>query len=212
MSQARLPEVLLLVSSNCPHCHLMMTLLEQKYQQGLLSKLEIVNIEQNQAVAEKYSVRSVPWLKLGNFVFSGAMTASELDKWIDACQQTEGDQLYLQSNLEKGNLQGVIDYISEHPDSLSSLLRLLFEDTLKMNVRIGIGAVVEHFSGSSQLQQALPVIREILKDPQGENRADACYYLALTGHEDIKEDLQALLKDSNHEVRSIAEETLAELE
>jgi glutaredoxin len=212
MSQAHQPEALLLVSNNCPHCHRMKTQLEEKYKQGLLKHIDIINIEQNQAVADKYSVRSVPWLKLGDFVFSGALTSSELDDWIAACQQPGGDQTYLQNKLEQGNLDSVIDYISAKPSSLSALLEVLTDDELKMNVRIGIGAVVEHFAATPPLQQAIPLLRKLLSNSQGKNRADVCYYLALTGRDEVHDDLKLLLDDDDREVRDIAKDALSEIE
>lgn len=212
MSQAHKPTALLLVSDNCPHCHTMKNQLQHKLEQGLLETLDIVNIQHDQAVAERYAVRSVPWLRLGDFIFSGALTSSELDRWIRLSQQPSGDQFYLKNRLEEGNLQSAIDYLSEHSESLSGLFKLLSDDSLKMNVRIGIGAVIEHFEGTAQLQQAVSDIRDLLRDSHGHNRADACYYLSLTGLSDVKADLEALLNDNDPEVRSIAKESLNEMQ
>ena len=58
----------------------MMKQLSELLKEGVLGRLEMINIGSRPEVAAHYNVRSVPWLKVGELEFSGAMTRQEIEQ------------------------------------------------------------------------------------------------------------------------------------
>lgn len=211
MNQHDKPEALLLISTHCPHCHVLQTLLEKRLSQGQIKSLTVVNIDETEDAAIKYKVRSVPWLKLGIFEFNGSLTPVELDHWIAAVSEDDGSIKFLQYLMENGKLQKVIEWLDEGKTSLQEFSSLIIKPDIKINVRIGIGAVMEHFEGTAVIDKIIPSLKEMLKNDNAVIRTDACHYLMLTHNANVKASIEKLLDDKDAEVRNTALESLEEL-
>ena len=205
------PEALLLVASQCPHCHSLQQLLEKASAAGKVSELNVINIETSPQQARQYPVRSVPWLRLGQLEFSGAMTATELDQAIEQAANQPGNQDIIENRLLNGKITDVVDAIDSGAFRLSYLVPLLEKTDAKINVRIGIGAVLEHFEGTGQIKSIIPLLAGLTRHPSAVVRADACHYLALTHDNKANEILSGLLNDEDAEVREIVRESLGNL-
>ena len=81
MSQA--PSALLLIATGCQHCPSMLQSLSDLIKEGKIARLEIVNIVQDPERAQALNVRSVPWLKIGEYELIGLKTKTEILQWID---------------------------------------------------------------------------------------------------------------------------------
>ena len=212
MNSSNQPEALLLVSPGCQYCRGMHKVLDELAASGELSKLTVVDIAEQPQVAEQLGVRSVPWLRINDFVLQGAHTPGELNRWIKASKQENGWSQYLNHLLDTGELALAEKLIKEKPERLSALLPLASDPETSMHVRVGIAAILEEFHDVSRKGKLVPLLAEIAKSDDIKVRADACHYLALTGSEEAIAVLQNYRSDKNEMVREIATEGILELQ
>jgi len=212
MNSSKQPEALLLVSPGCQYCHGMHAALDELAALGKLSKLTVVDISEQPQVAEQLGVRSVPWLRINDFVLQGAHTPGELNKWIEASKQENGWSQYLNHLLDTGGLGLAERLIKEQPERLSALLPLASDPETSMHVRVGIAAILEEFHDVTGKRKLVPALAEIAKSDDVKVRADACHYLALTGSKEAIAVLQNYRSDKNEMVREIANEGILELQ
>lgn len=211
MNMNQHPAALILVSTYCPHCHALKSLLSERAEKGVLEKLDVVNIEHSPEVAQQYGVRSVPWLKLGNFIFDGGMTTAELDKWIAHVKAGTGQSEYIAYLLEHGKLAKAIDWLEEGNTTLEALIPILEDIEAKINVRVGIGAILEHFEASQAIREIIPELIGLMQNEHPTIRTDACHYLSLTRSMDVIESLKKMLDDEDEQVRLVAQESIETL-
>ena len=212
MKPANKPTALILVSTHCPHCHALEKLLHQRMENGSLGELEVVNFEHSPEVAQQYGVRSVPWLRLGNFVFDEALTPADLDRWIGGTARASGAASYIAYLLEKGKLNKAIEWIEAGNASLSAILPVLQDPDVKINVRVGVSAILEHFEDTNTIRAAIPALTAMLGDSNPTVRIDVCHYLSLTHSIDVVESLKTMLEDEDEQVRQVARESIEALQ
>lgn len=212
MKQTNQPNALLLVSTHCSHCHALEKLLRERLNSGELAALNIINIEQSPQVAQQYDVRSVPWLKLGSFIFDEVLTPTVLDNWIECIKEGGGQVEYISYLLEHGNLANAIEWIEKEHFSLNVIIPLLASSETKLNVRIGIGAIIEHFEGTALIKTITADLIGLLQNANSTIKIDACHYLSLTRSNDAIEPLKAMLGDEDPQVREVAQESIEALQ
>ena len=211
MNQADNPKTILLVSSHCPHCHTLETLLRERMANGLLGSLDVINIEQFPEVAQQYGVRSVPWMQLGDFVFEEVLAPAELDGWIAQVREGRGQAQYIMHLLERGKLVKAIEWVEKGNATLKAIISILADPDAKMNVRLGVGAILEHFEDSKAIRAIIPDLVALLSDSNPVIRTDVCHYLSLTHSSDAVEALQKMLDDEDQQVRQVARESIEAL-
>lgn len=190
----------------------MIKVLGELVKEGELGKLEIINIVQYPDVAAEYGVRSVPWLKLGDMEFSGAMSRSDIMQWIQLAEGHGDTQAALIKQLKSGALDDVVSMAHKQPSVLPDLLNILTGKDVALTVRIGISAVVESFQEQpDQLAALVPEISSLIKHTDPATRADGCHFLGLTRSEQARPWLEVCLDDNDQMVREMAAESLAEL-
>ncbi len=202
-------EAKLLIGPGCPHCASMMSLLGDLLKEGKIGRLLMVNIAEQPDEAAKHNVRSVPWLKLGEMVFVGAQSRTELEEAIEMSVSEDGKQRYLYEQLKNGRLDEVSELIKHDNSRLSDLIALLKGNEVPMTVRIGISAILEHFdANSSALNAILPDLLELSESTNETIRADACHFLSLEGSDVARKRLQQCANDDSAMVREVAIESL----
>lgn len=206
------PTALLLVSTHCPHCHALQKLLQERYTSSKLSSLKVINIEQDPDAAQRYGVRSVPWLRLDGMQFDTAMTPAELDDWIERAANKQAATYYIEYLLLNGKLNQAINWLENGQYGLDAVLPLLSRDNVKINVRIGIGALMEHFAGTSALVQIIDQLSVLAENEDASLRADACHYLALTHSRQVLPVIEKMISDPDEQVREIARDSLDDLQ
>jgi len=206
------PAALLLVSPTCPYCPGMKQALTKLQHDRKIAQLEIVDITEQPEVAERYGVRSVPWLKLGDLVFAGAHTAGELEKWAIAATSANGITEYFKDLLVSGQLSLAERMINQQPDRLSALLPLVADPETEMSVRIGIAAIFEAHAGSTALSVMTDDLANLCDHANPTVRADACHLLIQTRSPRVVEMLSRLQDDNDPQVREIARDGLEELD
>jgi len=211
-SEYRAPEALMLLGTHCPHCPSVLRSLSELVEQGELSKLEVVNLKQHPDIAQKLGVRSVPWVRIGPFELAGLRTLEELKRWAHTTATHQGIRDYLGAMLAEGEVDKVLAMIVNEGALMARVIELLDDADTKINIRLGIGVIIEEYQGTPLLQEYIPQLGKLTLHMDPRVRGDACHYLALSHSYRAKVYIQPLLQDENADVREIARESLDELE
>jgi len=205
------PEVLLLTSSHCVHCTAVMQVVTAMVKQGDIAALKIINLEKRPELAQQLGVRSVPWLKIGEFVFEGELSAIEIKHWIDEAGAQQGEKVYLSGMLIEGKVDKVIDYIKQTPDALQTVAEFMLDADAKINLKLGVGVIFEEFAMDSLIDGVIEQLLEYINHEDARVRGDACHYLSLTGRKAFIPVFENCLLDNDADVRAIAQESLDDL-
>lgn len=202
------PDTLLLISTRCPHCPAMLTALADLLKQGVIGRLEAVNLEQRPEVGQVLGVRTVPWLRIGRIELAGVHSKPELVKWAAKADSEAGMADWFHLLLKEGQLPKAQAMIESDPDLLAAVLPIVGNVDASLNVRLGAGVLLEEFAGSDTLLALLPRLGELSQHADARVRADACHYLGLTGDVAARSWLEARVADEDADVREIAAESL----
>ena len=205
------PEALMLLGTHCPHCPAVLASLSELIKQGVISKLEVVNLEQRPEVAAELGVRSVPWVKIGPFELTGLHSKAELQSWAQRAGTGQGMAQYFEQLLGEGEVNQVLAMVAADHSLLHALIGLVSDADAKINARLGAGAVMEEYEGTKELLALVPELAELTRHADARVRSDACHYLSLTHDASVIQYIEPLLADDHPEVREVAEESLAEL-
>lgn len=205
------PDVVMLLGTNCPHCPAVLAALAELLKGGVIARLEAINITLHPEMAAQYHVRSVPWVRIGEFEFSGAQSKAELERWAGNAGLVRGMAEYFAAQLKAGDLNAVLRVIQRNARHFDALLLLLQDPATEMHVLLGVGAVFEQFSGNAILSEHLDALGALTRHADARVRADACHYLSLTQQARAETYIKPLLADTDPQVRDIAQESLAAL-
>lgn len=205
------PDALLLVANGCPHCPVVHKGLSKLVSENRIGTLKVVNINEKPDVAESLGVRSVPWLQLGPFELEGLYSSEELGNWADKASSPDGLADYYSELFKTGQLAKAIAHLRRDNARINVLIDLLSESDTELQVRIGIGAVMEEFEGTGLLQSVTDRLGGLSRSIDNTIRSDACHYLGLTHDPLARPYLERCLSDPDEEVREIAAESLESL-
>jgi thiol-disulfide isomerase/thioredoxin len=206
------PDALLLMGTHCPYCPTVLQGLESLQADGVIGKLEAINIEEHPEIARKAGVRTVPWVRIGPFELEGLRSEQELREWAEKAGTEAGLAAWLDELLATGKVKKVEDQLGKDPSLLGVLLSLFENPETQLNTRIGISAIIEGLEGSEQLRSQGERLAAMLQHPDAGVRGDACHFLALTGLPQAKALITPLLEDTEQDVRMLATDSLAHLE
>lgn len=201
-------KTLLLIGPGCPHCASLLEVLSKLVKQGEIAQLEIINVAQSPEVAQEFGVRSVPWLRIGEFEFDGARTEGEIHNWLKAIRSENSVGVYFQYLLTEGKLQKVIDMVKTTPGYLQALITLAKDSEQGMKVQLGVSAVFEDLEGSEILQSAVEDFGDFITNADSKIRADGAHFLSLTHSQNARPYLELLSNDESADVKEIAQEAL----
>ncbi|AAZ96020.1 hypothetical protein Tbd_0067 [Thiobacillus denitrificans ATCC 25259] len=202
------PDALLLLSTHCPHCPAVLAALADLVKQGVVGRLEAVNLEQHPEVGQALGVRSVPWIRIGRIELSGVHGKAELATWAAKADSEAGIADWFHQLLKEGQLPRAQATIEADPALLAAVLPIVGNVDASLNVRLGAGALLEQFAGTTALRVLLPRLGELSQHPDARVRADACHYLGLTADAAAKPWLDARVEDDDADVREIAADSL----
>ena len=208
MSTSHIPPVQLLTSPDCSHCHALRQMLEQRHADGRITDLRIIDVSLDPAPLRELGVRSVPWMRIGELEFEGAMGESELDRWLSISDTPEGQTAYVAGQLENGALDRLLRLFHSGRLSLTVLLPLLSDAETPISVRLGLAAILESLEGTSALQALEPHLTALLAHDNPTVRMDACHYLSLIHSASARKAIEGLLADDNDQVREAARDCL----
>ena len=199
------------MGTQCTFCGPMMQILIELMKTGLIAELRVVNIETSPELARQHGVRSVPWLQIGPFELAGARSKQELLLWIERASSFEGLSEYLEEVLSEGKIDYANKLIQRYPQALENVIDLMADPQAKINVRLGVGVIIEDMAVSEAFKAVIPRLVEYLSNDDARIRGDACHYLSLTKDVSYVPAIKKLLSDENEEVREIAQDSLDEL-
>jgi len=202
------PDAEILINTGCVHCPAVLAGLSQLVKDGLIGRLQVINVGKHPDEAQARNARSVPWTRIGPFTLEGSYTPAQLREWAERAAGGDGMAEYFSELLQNQQIEQALALVRQTPDLLQTLLQLLADLDTPMGVRIGIGAMFEDLAEHDGLAPALAGLVELTRSPESQVRADAAYYIGLLGTKAAREHLQPLLQDPNHEVREIASEAL----
>jgi hypothetical protein len=183
--------------------------LQKLQEEGLIANLEVANVTEAQARAAELGVRSVPWLRLGEFTLTGAQSPQQLRQWVERAAAPGGMSGYLEHLLANGELKEAEALLQRQPQHLATLLPLLGDPEGKIQVRLGVSALFEGFEDSDALRALLPPLVTLSHSEDYRVRSDACHILGLSHSNEALPALQERLEDDNGEVREIAADSIA---
>jgi len=201
------PDVLMLLAPGCAHCPAVLAALCELLKRGVIGRLEIVNIATHPEVARQHEVRSVPWVRVGEFELSGTRPVAEYERWAQRVGGVQGRADYLAELLKSGMLSKAIDVVDANDAYVAALLLLLADTQTDMHVRVGIGAIFEHLQSTTVLRQHIDALGALTQHADARVRADACHYLSLSADVNAMSFVQPLLTDEDAQVREIARES-----
>jgi glutaredoxin len=205
------PDAQLLLSTHCPHCPAVLAALADLVKQGVIGRLEVVNLEQHPEVGQALGVRSVPWLRIGRIELSGVHSKAELAEWAAKADSEAGLADWFHLLLKEGQLPRAQAAVEADPALLAAVLPIVGNVDASLNVRLGAGVLLETFAGTAALRALLPRLGELSRHADARVRADACHYLGLTADATARPWLHTRLEDDDADVREIAAESLEAL-
>ena len=186
----------------------MLSALADLVKQGVIGRLEAVNLEQHPEVGQTLGVRTVPWVRIGRIELAGMHSKAEFADWAAKADSEAGMADYFHLLLKQGQLPRAQELIEADVDLLVAVLPIVGNVDASLNVRLGAGVLLENFAGSEPLRALLPRLGELSQHEDARVRADACHYLGLTGDAAAQPWLDARLTDEDADVREIAAESL----
>lgn len=210
-SESQAPDALMLLTTHCAHCPSVLSSLAELMKQGVLAKLEVINLEQRPEVARQLGVHSVPWVRIGPFELTGQRSLAEFRQWAQTSATHQGVRDYIETMLAEGEVERVLTMIAKDAGVMARVIELLDFADEKLNVRLGIGVIMEEYEGRSLLQEYIPQLGKLTQHADPRVRGDACHYLALTHSSNAREFVRKLLHDESADVREVAEESLPTL-
>lgn len=211
MSTSQLVDAVLLVTSQCPHCAGVIQSLSAMVKQGELASLEIINIEKKPEVAEKMGIRSVPWVKIGWFELEGLHSKKEFQEKVRQASSDAGALAHISEELSEGRVNRLLSLIDGQHELIHHVLNLLGDAEAKINIRLGIGVVMEEYAATEWFEPYISSLAEYTRHKDERVRADVCHYLSLCENQQAIPVIKMLLEDSNKDVREVAEESLETL-
>jgi len=205
------PDALLLLSTHCPHCPTVLSALTELLKQGVIGRVEAVNLEQHPEIGQALGVRSVPWTRIGRIELAGVHSKTELAGWASKADSEAGFADWFHLLLKEGQLPKVQALIEDDPALLAAVLPIVGNVEASLNVRLGAGVLLEEFAGSDTLSALLPRLGELSQHDDARVRADACHYLGLSGAAAARTWLEPRTRDDDADVREIAAESLSAL-
>lgn len=204
-------KVLFFITTGCQHCPSVLQSLGELIKEGTIAELEVVNLQQAPERAAELNVRSVPWVKIGAFELVGLRSKSELKQWIDRVNEPQAMADYYAELLTSGEIDKVIELVNKSPETFAALITLMANPDTTLSVRIGVGAIVEDFTGSNILRQNIELLAEYTNNKDARVRNDACFYLGLSRDKAAEPYIRPLLDSADAETREIAEEALQDI-
>ena len=198
----------MLLGTHCPHCPAVVSSLAELVKKGVISSLEMINLEQKPEVAERLGVRTVPWVRIGWYELEGLRSKAEFEQWAGRVGRDEGVAAYFSEILAVGKVKLALQMLERHPEAMDAIFMLLSDADEKINVRLGIGVIMEEHAPLAGFKPYISVLGELTQHGDERVRSDACHYLALTGDRESIKYIKPLLSDKGADVREVAEESM----
>ena len=205
------PDAVMLMGSTCPYCPTVLKALQSLLDSGHIDTLETYNIEEHPDIARQYGVRTVPWVRIGEFELEGLHSEKELREWAEKAASGGGLSDWLLEQLGSGRIDATLERVQSDTAGMTALLALFEDPDTELNIRIGISAIMEDLEGSELLKTHIEALGALTQHEEARVRGDACHYLALCQESSVRKWIEPLLDDEDSDVREVAQDSLAAL-
>ena len=202
------PGAVMLMGTTCPYCPSVLKALQSLLDSGHIDTLETYNIEEHPDIAQHYGVRSVPWVRIGEFELEGLRSEKELREWAVKAASGGGLPDWLLEQLGNGRIDTALQRVRSDAEGMSALLTLFEDPDTELNIRIGISAIMEELEGSVLLKANIETLGALTQHEEARVRGDACHYLSLSHDPSVRNWIEPLLDDPDGDVREVAQDSL----
>jgi len=212
-------DIELFISTHCPHCAQTLELLTTAIKHEEFSSLKIINLNTLNNPTDYSYIRSVPFIKIDGFEFSGEITKSELDNWLSAYKNGTLSKLYFTNLLMDGLINQLEHFIKRKPGYWLDLINLAQDPETKMQVRIGITALFESLNKEvitiPSIDKIITSLIHAAQTTEDAIQVDLIYLLSLLysalkeagePHKALNDFIESRFNDKSDEIKEIIED------
>ena len=217
-------EVILFISTHCTHCASTLELLTKSIKQAKISQLTVINLEADNATEKYTHIRSVPYIKIGDFEFTGNLDKTDIDEMHNAHSKNILDEYLFSKLFSDGLLKQAEKLVKENQSYWPTLINLAKSEESKMQTRIGITAIFETQANTlMNSKENHLIIDSLLSGSTNKNhtiRVDLIYFISIIyiemqklklDYPKLSDFIQKTQNDSSEEIRSIIHDALTEI-
>jgi glutaredoxin len=205
-------QVEVMVSPTCPHCPMVVGLINQLAIASTYVEVTIIDITLFAEFAEKYSIRAVPTLVIdGQDQLVGNISEDLLvDKLTNQSPATFQPDSF-KKIVKEGDADKLAGMMVADGDVYGGALELLADPD--WSVRMGMMVVLQEVAERSPdlVQRVYPYLVDLLDQGDANQRGDMAYLLGIIGDESVLEPLKILRQDANPEVAEAAFEAIEQI-
>jgi glutaredoxin len=205
-------KVEVMMSPTCPHCPLVVGLVNQLALASSYLEVSIVDVALFADHAQQYGVRAVPTVVIdGQDQLVGDISEEIL---VDNLTNRDPSSFHpetFKKIIKEGDAERLAGMMVAESDLYSGALELLSDPD--WSVRMGMMVVLEGVAERSPdlVRNAYPLLLKLLDHEDRNQRGDAAYLLGLIGDASALEHLEMLLNDENPEVAEAAREAVEQI-
>jgi len=202
-----------MVSPTCPHCPMVVGLVNQLALASIYLEVTIIDITLFADFAQKYSIRAVPTLVIdGQEQLVGNISEDFLvDKLTNQSPSTFHPDSF-KKIVKEGDAEKLAGMMVADGDVYKGALELLADTD--WSVRMGMMVVLEEVAERSPVlvQRVYPYLVDLLDQGDANQRGDMAYLLGIIGNMSVLDPLKVMLNDSNPEVAEAAFEAVQRIQ
>jgi alkyl hydroperoxide reductase subunit AhpF len=206
-------KVEVMVSPTCPHCPTVVGLVNQLAITSAYLEVTIVDITFFPEFADKYNIRAVPTLVIGEQEQLVGNISEDLlvDKLTCQSPATFHPESF-KKIVKEGDAEKLAGMMVADGDVYGGALELLADPD--WSVRMGMMVVLEEVATlrPDLLQHVYPYVVDLLDHGDANQRGDMAYLLGLIGNVSVLGPLKMLLNDNNPEVAEAAFEAVKQIQ
>ena len=217
-------EVILFISTHCAHCSSTLELLSKAVKQAKISQLTIINLE-TESDSKKYAhIRSVPYIKIDDFEFTGNLSQTDIDELYESHSQSTVYEYLFSKLFSSGLLEQAEKLVQKDDNYWLTLINLARNENSKMQTRIGVTAIFEMQASSLVSCNENHKIIDLLLDATAIKshaiRVDLIYFVSIIfvemqklklKYSKLTEFFQKAQNDPSEEIRTIINDALLEI-
>lgn len=206
-------EILVFVSSSCPHCpHAVRAahLMALNSQQVTVSVIDVQRFEE---FTNTFKIRSVPMIVIDrSLMINEAIAPAKLAELIISKESDDFREKALLSLVAFGNIDKALQLLVKSENGAGIFLSAWKKSI--MSQRMGLMLMAEQAldEDESVFNSIVPGLVDVLKMEDATLRGDTADLLGQIGHPDAIEPLKELLKDENEDVVEIVKEAIEQIE
>jgi len=205
-------KVEVMMSMACPHCPLVVGLVNQLALASSYLEVSIVDVALFPDYAQEYGVRAVPAVVIdGQDQLVGDISDEVL---VDNLTNRDPSSFHpetFKKIIKEGDAERLAGMMVAESNLYSGALELLSDPdwSVRMGVMVALEEVAER--NPDLVRNGYPYLLKLLDHEDRNQRGDTAYLLGRIGYASVLERLQVLLNDENPEVAEVAREAIEQI-